>query len=81
MWFSDDIVEGADTVGRLQFMINILGDYCDKWGMRINLIKTKIMVFRRGGVLKKCEKWFYKGQRLEVVSFYKYLGVMFTPKL
>ena len=43
------IVDGADTVGRLQYMINVLENYCDKWGMYVNLTKTKIRVFRRGG--------------------------------
>ena len=81
LYFADDIVDGADTVGRLQYMINVLENYCHKWGMYVNLTKTKIMVFRRGGILKKYEKWFFKGQQLEVVSFYKYLGLIFTPKL
>ena len=74
LYFADDIVDGADTVGRLQYMINALENYCDKLGMHVNLTKTKIIVFRRGEILKKYEK-------LEVVSFYKYLGLMFTSKL
>jgi hypothetical protein len=43
--------------------------------------KTKIIVFRNGGKLKHNEKWYYKGKSLEVVSFYKYLGIIFTSKL
>ena len=49
--------------------------------MKINLDKTKILVFRNGGPLKEIEKWFYNGNPVEVVSFYKYLGMYFTPKL
>ena len=26
--YADDIAEGSDTVGRLQFMINVLVEYC-----------------------------------------------------
>ena len=26
-------------------------------------------------------KWYYQGERIEVVPFYKYLGAYFTPKL
>ena len=55
LYFADDIVDGADTVGRLQYMINVFENYCHKWGMYVNLTKTKIMVFRRGGILKKYE--------------------------
>ena len=30
---------------------------------------------------QEIEKWFYNGNPVEVVSFYKYLGMYFTPKL
>ena len=39
------------------------------------------MVFRRGDVLRKNEQWFYKGEKNEVVSRYKYLGIFFSTKL
>ena len=57
--YADDMALIADTVGRLQRMIDVLESYCCKWNMLVNLIKTKIMVFRRGGVLRKNEQWFY----------------------
>ena len=38
--------------------------------MKIHLGKTKIVVFRTGGVLKHNESWTYQGQPIEVVSFY-----------
>ena len=79
--YADDLIQCTDTVGRLQKLITILEGYCDKWGLNINLSKTKIMVFRNGGPLKKNEKWFYKGNELEHVSFYRYLGITFTVKL
>ena len=49
--------------------------------MSLNLSKTEIIVFRNGGIVKEAEKWLYNGNEIEVVSFYKYLGVYFTPKL
>ena len=49
--------------------------------MKLNLSKTKIMVFRNGGILRHAEKWFYQGVEVEVVSIYKYLGIYFTPRL
>ena len=30
LYFADDIVVGADRVDRLQYMINVLANYCDK---------------------------------------------------
>jgi hypothetical protein len=49
--------------------------------MKINLDKTKIIVFRNGGIVKQTEKWTYCGDTIDIVPFYKYLGVYFTPKL
>ena len=79
--FADDIVAGADTVGRLQHIINVIANFCKKWGLIVNLSKTKVMVFRGGGPLRQNEKWYFDGKLLEVVSAYKYLGSIFTPKL
>ena len=45
--YADDTAEGSDTVGRLQFMINVLVEYCRLWSLIVNLCKTKIAVFRR----------------------------------
>ena len=39
------------------------------------------MVFRNGGPLRAYEKWTYRGNTREVVSFYKYIGDFLTPKL
>lgn len=39
------------------------------------------MVFRNGGPLRQNEKWFFRGEPISTASFYKYLGIMFTPKL
>ena len=43
--YADDIAEGSDTVGRLQFMINVLVEYCRMWSLIVNLCITKIVVF------------------------------------
>ena len=31
--------------------------------------------------MRRNEKCYYQGQEIEVVSFYKYMGILFTPKL
>ena len=49
--------------------------------MKLNLDKTKIMVFRNGGIIKQNEKWFYNGKEIKTVSCYKYLGSHFTSRL
>ena len=62
-------------------MIDVLGQFCEKWAMIVNLTKTEILVFRRGGCSKQNEKWYYNEGKIEVVSSYKYLEIFFTSKL
>ena len=58
--YADDVADGADTVLRLQRQIDTISRFCDCTGLKLNIFKTKIVVFRRGGIVKENEKWFYK---------------------
>lgn len=78
--YADDIVILADNIDVLQNMINNLEVYCDTWNMEVNLRKSAIMVFRRGGKLASKEKWVFKGGEINIVSEYCYLGVILTPQ-
>ena len=44
--------------------------------MRVNVEKTKIVIFRKNQT-KKVGKWWYKGERLDLVEEFKYLGIHF----
>ena len=44
LMYADDIVLVGETVIQLQRKINILEQFCKKYGMKINLDKTKVMV-------------------------------------
>ena len=46
--------------------------------LTVNLDKSKVIVFRKGGFLAVKEKWFFGGAVLEVVNNYKYLGLTFS---
>ena len=81
LMFADDVASFSDTIIRLQHQINCIERFCLSVGMHLNLLKTKIIVFKNGGVLKQTEKWFYMREVVDFVSFYKYLGIYFTPKL
>ena len=81
LMYADDMSELADTVGRLQKLINETNEFCDKWGMSVNIEKTGIMVLRRGGPLRQNEKWFYQNVPIQIVSHYKYLGILFSSRL
>ena len=74
LMFADDMIILSTTVEGLQNGLNNLSDYCKKWGLTVNISKTKIMVFRKGGKLSDIEKWFFNGMLLDIVASFNYLG-------
>ena len=79
--YADDIALIADTSVKLQRKLRALESFCQKWGMEVNLAKTKIIVFRNGGKLSSREKFLYNGKTLNIVTHYKYLGIVFNSRL
>ena len=76
--FADDTVIFAKTQKQLQNSLDLLLEYCSKWKLTINVSKTKVMVFRKGGVLPRNMVFYYNGVVLEIVKEFKYLGIVFT---
>ena len=79
--YADDIVLIGDTVGSVQKLLDVLAEFCDKWGLQVNMLKTKVLVYRNGGIIKNNEKFFFGKTAIENVSYYKYLGVLFSTRL
>ena len=76
--YADDLALFSSTQIGLQRLLNKLSEYCKKWRLKVNFNKTKIIVFRKGGRLKKSEKWFLEGEQIETVSKFTYLGIVFS---
>ena len=76
--YADDIVVFANTPEELQRGLNLLNEYCKRWKLTINVAKTKILVFRKGGILPRNIAFTYYGVPLEIVKSFKYLGIVFT---
>lgn len=74
--FADDMVILAKSPNELQNSLNLLYQYCQNWGLRVNTEKSKIMVFRKRGRLLENERWTYNGNELEVVDNFTYLGTI-----
>lgn len=79
--FADDLALVSHTVVGLQNQLNVLARASGRLGLSVNLSKTKVMVFRKGGYLAAREKWYLNGDLLEVVNSYTYLGFTLTTKL
>ncbi len=79
--YADDLVIVGDHIGRVQKTLDALSEFCVKWGLKVNMSKTKCMVFRNGGIVKRNEHLYYNGIKLENVPYYKYLGVTMSTRL
>ena len=79
--FADDIVLLSLTPVGLQTQINNLKTAAENLGLIVNLNKSKVLVFRKGGYLGRLENWHFGDQPMEVVNSYKYLGYTLTTKL
>ena len=78
---ADDIVLCSETVVGLQNQLNNLQRAARRLHLTVNLAKSNIIVFRKGGYLAERETWFYNGVIMPVVNVYKYLGIFFSTKL
>ena len=81
MLFADDLALLPSTVRGLQNQLNLLCESSQRLGLKINIDKTKIMVFRKGGHLSSRENWYLGEQTIEIVGKYKYLGFNFSTML
>ena len=80
LMFADDTAIFSETIEGLQTGINSVSDYCKKWGIIVNVEKTKIVVFKKGGRLAKSEKWSYRDKNIEVVKQFRYLGCTISSR-
>ena len=57
-------------------MLNDIEEYCNTWGLKINVNKTKVLIFEKSKESTHYDFYLYN-KKLEVVSSFKYLGVYF----
>ena len=56
----------------------MLHGYCSRWKLKVNTNKTKIMIFRSGGILRRNVLFMYDWKPIEIVKKFSYLGIIFT---
>jgi len=76
--YADDLVLCSETVEGLQVSLNILERYSETWGLKVNIQKTKIVVFKNGFKWSKNEKWKYVQEELDRAKTFTYLGAKFS---
>lgn len=74
--FADDIALIGVTAEELQVKINLVRLYFQESKMKVNLTKTKVVVFRRNKKLG-CFHFKWGNEKIEIVDSYVYLGIPF----
>ena len=71
----------AETPEDLQISLDILQDYCQKWKLKVNIDKVKVMVLSKGGHFRQNLSFKYGNVGLEYVSKYTYMYLGYFLRL
>ncbi|XP_032685325.1 uncharacterized protein LOC116850785 [Odontomachus brunneus] len=72
--YADDMVLLAEKEDGIKCMLARLERYLDGKGLELNVNKTRIMRFRKGGGRKRKMNWRWKEKVIEEVKEFSYLG-------
>ena len=75
--YADDTVLMSETQADLQKQLDALKEYCDTWKLKVNVPKSKIVIFSKGRPLQNVS-FKYADIVLEIVEEFTYLGVLFS---
>ena len=70
--FANDLIILSWSKYDLQKKISNFENYCEKWGLELNLDKTKVMIFHKQGSTVKKNKFYFQGKEIEIVEQYTY---------
>ena len=76
LWADDLVLLALDT-DSLQANINVLHNFCTKWGLSINIKKTKTLLFGRSIPHSYYTACYIGEEVIENVESYCYLGIVF----
>ena len=68
LMYADDLALFSESVEGLQNLLDNLERYAKKWKLTVNTDKTKIVIFRNGGIIRENESWIYNNISLKIVG-------------
>ena len=74
LFYADDQALLAVTAAGLQRQLEYLAEYCDTWGLTVNTVKTKVVVYAAAAP-RSVGDFRYQGTAIERNPCFKYLGV------
>ena len=74
--YADDTILISNDADKLQKSLDDFMDYCNQWKLKVNIDKTKIVIFGA----RKLNKYRFTLNKtnIEIVDAYKYLGIYFS---
>ena len=79
--YADDIVLVSENEEDLQCMIDYMYEWCFKWKLKLNVEKSNIVHFRPRRKPRTEFEFHYGENHFNVVTNYKYLGILFDEFL
>ena len=76
--YADDTIILAEKAEQLQKALKSLYDYCDKFDLKVNLDKTKVIIFSKGKIRRHKHFTFGENNIINIVDDYVYLGTIFN---
>ena len=77
LFYADDVVIFSETPQALQHEIDKLFEYCNKWKLKLNTSKSKVVVFKRGNRPIN-QHWQFGNVNLESTNKIPYLGLILS---
>ena len=74
LMYADDIALVSENEENLQYMIDLVYNWCHQWGMSLNTDKSKIVHYRKKSMERSRYNFHYGNAELSYCSEYKYLG-------
>jgi hypothetical protein len=75
--YADDLAIVAQSKELLQEKIKLAAKFLISRGLKVNLSKTKVVIFRRTGRIRKTDRFTWMDDPIDTVPSYTYLGVPF----
>jgi len=77
--YADDLIILSESASGLQCALNKLHTYCKKWKLSVNIGKTNVMIFNKGGKLISRYTFHFGNSPVTIATEYCYLGIVFVP--
>ena len=79
LMYADDLVILSESSAGLQACLHKLYNYTQKWELKLNITKTKIMIFQNKKSTKDlADQYIFGSQIIKHTDTYKYLGTIMT---